>query len=59
MCAGLGWAGLCCAVLCCAGLGLQDNGTMGAHHFATVALVVMSYMLNTHLLGEQREGSRH
>jgi hypothetical protein len=53
---------LCCAVhvadprvrsvLCAAGLGLQDNGTMGAHHLATVALVVMSYMLNVHLLGE-------
>jgi len=49
--AGLGWAVLCCAVLCCVGLGLQDNGTMGAHHLATVALVVLSYMLNVHLLG--------
>jgi hypothetical protein len=34
------------------GLGLQDNGTMGAHHLATVALVVLSYMLNVHLVGE-------
>lgn len=25
---------------------------MGAHHLATVALVVLSYMLNVHLLGE-------
>ncbi|WIA09713.1 hypothetical protein OEZ85_009097 [Tetradesmus obliquus] len=33
------------------GLGLQDNGTMGAHHLATVALVVLSYMLNVHLVG--------
>eukprot|EP00878_Enallax_costatus_P008215 GHUV01008588.1.p1 GENE.GHUV01008588.1~~GHUV01008588.1.p1 ORF type:complete len:229 (+),score=38.29 GHUV01008588.1:561-1247(+) len=33
------------------GLGLQDNSTMGAHHLATVALVVLSYMLNVHLLG--------
>jgi hypothetical protein len=42
----------CCAVLCCdSGLGLRDNGTMGAHHLATVALVVLSYMLNVHLLG--------
>jgi ceramide synthetase len=33
------------------GLGLQDNSTMGAHHIATVALVLLSYMLNVHLLG--------
>jgi hypothetical protein len=33
---------------------------MGAHHLATVALVVMSYMLNVHLLGEQtRNSSEH
>jgi hypothetical protein len=25
---------------------------MGAHHLATVALVVLSYMLNVHLVGE-------
>jgi hypothetical protein len=42
---------VCCAV-CVTGLGLQDNGTMGAHHLATVALVVLSYMLNVHMLGE-------
>lgn len=43
--------------MCCTGLGLQDNGTMGAHHLATVALVVMSYLLNVHLLGEtHRDG---
>lgn len=33
------------------GLGLQDNHTMGAHHIATVALIVLSYLLNVHLLG--------
>lgn len=33
------------------GLGLADNSTMRAHHIATVALVVLSYMLNVHLLG--------
>jgi hypothetical protein len=34
---------------------------MGAHHLATVALVVLSYMLNVHLLGEQEAtaGSRN
>jgi hypothetical protein len=34
-----------------AGLGLQDGGTMGVHHLATVALIVLSYMLSVHYLG--------
>lgn len=28
---------------------------MGAHHLATVALVVLSYMLNVHLVGEWQQ----
>jgi hypothetical protein len=40
------------AAIALPGLGLQDNSTMGAHHLATVALVVLSYMLNVHLVGE-------
>ncbi|KAF8073226.1 Cers5 [Scenedesmus sp. PABB004] len=33
------------------GLGLADTGAMGAHHLATVALIVTSYLLNVHLVG--------
>eukprot|EP00877_Chromochloris_zofingiensis_P001597 jgi/Chrzof1/11438/Cz05g36210.t1 len=33
------------------GLGLQDGGSMGLHHVATISLVLISYFLNLHHLG--------
>lgn len=33
------------------GLGLADSATMSYHHWATVALIVCSYLLNMHLPG--------
>lgn len=35
----------------CSGLGLADSTTMAYHHWATVALIVVSYLLNMHLPG--------